>query len=149
MNVDQCRATVFLHQPLRQSLATWLGGKEVASMQRCALDGGHRGEHLGFPDAEGRGSFRWDECGIHIGSAQGQQGGLFASWPEATSTARAASTGMSPTTRPTAGRHAADADGPDEPNRRSPTQALWALTVAVERLTDVVGGGGDRGRATD
>ncbi len=54
MNVDQCRATVFLHEPLRQSLATWLGGKEVASMQRCALNGGHRGEHLGSPDAEGK-----------------------------------------------------------------------------------------------
>ena len=47
-------------------------------MQRCALNGGHRGEHLGSPDAEGKASFRWDECGFHIGSAQGQRGGLFA-----------------------------------------------------------------------
>src|SRR5215218_8567190 len=151
MNVDQCRATVFLHEPLRQSLATWLGGKEVASMQRCALNGGHRGEHLGCPDAEGKASFRWDECGFHIGSAQAQGRGLFASWPQSASTTRAAaSTGMSRTTRPTGGRHAggrhaADADPPDESNRRSQTQALWALTAAVERLTDVVSAAGDRG----
>jgi len=146
MNVDQCRATVFLHEPLRQSLATWLGGKEVASMQRCALNGGHRGEHLGSPDAEGKDSFRWDECGIHIGSAQGQRGGMFASWSESASTARAAaSTGMSATTRPTGGRHAAHADPPDESNRRSQTQALWALTAAVDRLTDVVSAAGNRG----
>jgi hypothetical protein len=147
MNVDQCRATVFLHEPLRQSLATWLGGKEVASMQRCALNGGHRGEHLGSPDAEGKASFRWDECGFHIGSAQGQRGGLFASRPESASTARAAaSTAMSTTTRPTGGRHyAADADPPDDSNRRSQTHALWALTAAVERLTDVVSAAGDRG----
>jgi hypothetical protein len=147
MNVDRCRATVFLHEPLRQSLATWLGGEEVASMQRCALNGGHRGEHLGSPDAEGKASFRWDECGFHIGSAQGQRGGLFVSRPESASAARAAaSTAMSTTTRPTGGRHhAADADPPDESNRRSQTQALWALTAAVERLTDVVSAAGDRG----
>jgi len=147
MNVDQCRATVFLHEPLRQSLATWLGGKEVASMQRCALNRGHRGEHLGRPDAEGKASFRWDECGFHLGSAQGQRGKLFASRPESASTARAAaSTAMSTTTRPTGGRHhAGGADPPDESNRRSQIQALWALTAAVERLTDVVSAAGDRG----
>ncbi len=143
MNVDQCRATVFLHEPLRQSLATWLGGKEVASMQRCTLDGGHLGEHLGFPDAEGKGSFRWDECGFHIGSAHGQRGKQ--SWPEASTARAAASTAMATTTRPTGGRHAAHADAPDEPSTRSPAQALWALTAAVERLTDVVSAAGDSG----
>ena len=143
MNVDQCRATVFLHEPLRQSLATWLGGKEVASMQRCALEGGHRGEHLGFPDAEGKGSFRWDECGVHIGSAQGRRGGLFGSLSEAASTASAAAP-TSTTRRPRGGRHAADASAPHEPDRRSPTHALWALTAAVERLTDSITAAGDR-----
>jgi hypothetical protein len=141
MNVDQCRATVFLHEPLRQSLATWLGGKEVASMQRCALEGGHRGEHLGLPDAEGKGSFRWDECGVHIGSAHGQRGGLFGSASEAVFTAKAAA---STTARPTGGRHAADASASDQLDRRSPTQALWALTAAVERLTDSISAAGDR-----
>lgn len=71
MKVDECRATVFLHEPLRRSLAMWLGGKEVASMQRCALGVGHLvSEHLGVPDPAGRGCFRWDECGFHIGSAE-------------------------------------------------------------------------------
>jgi hypothetical protein len=49
MKVDECRATVFLHEPLRRSLAMWLGGKEVASMQRCALGVGHLVSTLGFP----------------------------------------------------------------------------------------------------
>jgi hypothetical protein len=148
MNVDQCRATVFLHEPLRQSLATWLGGREVASMQRCALEGGHRGEHLGLPDAEGKGSFRWDECGFHIGSAHAQREGLFGSRSQAVfTTTTAASTRMSTTTRPTGGRHAADAFAPAEPERRSPTQALWALTAAVERLTDSISVAGDQAAA--
>src|SRR5215217_4678540 len=63
MNVDQCSATVFLHEPLRRSLASWLDGEDVPSMQRCALRGGHRGQHVGLLDAAGSGRFRWDECG--------------------------------------------------------------------------------------
>jgi hypothetical protein len=148
MDVEQCRARVFLHEPLRRSLATWLGGRNVASMQRCTLAGGHRGEHVGFPDASGRASFRWDECGVHIGSVEGNHHGQpaepFGSKPESDLTAMsAASTGGSATTRSTAGRHAADAYAVDEPDRRSPPQALWALTAAIERLTDSLSTAGD------
>jgi hypothetical protein len=43
MKVDECRATVFLHEPLRRSLAMWLGGKEVASMHtECSTGAGFR-----------------------------------------------------------------------------------------------------------
>jgi hypothetical protein len=144
MNVDQCRATVFLHEPLRRSLAGWLGGNDVASMQRCALGGGHLGQHLGVPDPARRGWFRWDEFGFHIGSAErrdyGQRGGTLG--PRSTADFAAMSavpTGKSTTAGPKGGRHAADPNASaDEPNTRSPTQALWALTAALERLTDVI-----------
>ncbi|ULE34065.1 hypothetical protein [Mycobacterium sp. IDR2000157661] len=119
MNVEQCRATVFLHEPLRQSLQRWLGGNEVASMQRCTLDGGHRGEHVGLPDADGTGSLRWDECGFHVGSAN--------RWRREHRT-------ESTIARPTGGRHAVDTGAAEAPKPHPDTQALWALTAAVERL---------------
>ena len=150
MNVDQCRATVFLHEPLRRSLGRWLGGKDVASMQRCALEGGHWGEHLGVPDPAGRGWFRWDEFGLHIGSAErrdyGERGGTLGARSPADFVATSTvPTGESTTTRPKGGRHAADPNASaDEPNTRSPTQALWALTAALERLTDVISAACDR-----
>jgi hypothetical protein len=149
MNADQCRATVFLHDPLRRSLATWLGGRDVASMQRCALDTGHRGEHVGFPDASGRASFRWDELGFHFGSAEGPdhnpREGSFGSRLEGDDLAGtfAVAPGKS-TTRLEGGRHSIDANTVDKPNRRSPTQALWALTAAVEQLTDLISAACDR-----
>jgi hypothetical protein len=150
MNVDQCRATVFLHEPLRRSLGRWLGGKDVASMQRCALEGGHLGEHLGVPDPAGRGWFRWDEFGFHIGSAERRdygerEGTLGARSPADFVATSTVPTGESTTTRPKGGRHAADPNASaDEPNTRSPTQALWALTAALERLADVISAAWDR-----
>jgi hypothetical protein len=150
MKVDECRATVFLHEPLRRSLARWLGGKEVASMQRCALGVGHLDEHLGVPDPAGRGWFRWDECGFHIGSAEkrdyGQRGGTLGSRSAADFAAMSTVPAAESTTmRPKGGRHAADPNASaDEPNSRSPTQAIWALTAALERLTDVISAACDR-----
>jgi hypothetical protein len=150
MNVGQCRTTVFLHEPLRRSLARWLGAKEVASMQRCALEGGHLGGHVGVPDRAGRGSFRWDECGFHIGSFErpdyGQREGTLGSRSAVDFAAMSTvPTGESTTMRPKGGRHAADANASaDEPNTRSPTQALWALTAVLERLTDVISAACDR-----
>lgn len=143
MDVDQCRATVFLHEPLRRSLATSLGGEEVASMQRCTLERGHRGEHVGVPDAAGRGWFRWDECGIHFGSAgrgHSRPSGPFGSEPEASFTTMSTATSRkSGPAQPAGGRHAADARAfTDEPSTQMPAQALWALTAAVDRLTNVI-----------
>lgn len=149
MNLDQCRGTVFLHEPLRRSLATWLGGEEVASMQRCTLEAGHDGEHVGVADAAGRSRFRWDELGFHIGSAEepdhGRRDGSFGSRPEPDLAAMFAVAPGKSTTQPRRGRHAIDANATaDEPNRRSTTQALWALTAAVERLTDLISAACDR-----
>jgi len=144
MNVHQCRATTFLHEPLRRSLATWLGGAEVGSMQRCALEEGHQSEHVGLPDAAGRGRFRWDQYGFHIGSTEGSDHGEgrtpFRSRQDTDFAAMfVAPPGKSTTTRPKGGRHAADAHrSVDAPNTRSPTEALWALTAAVERLADLI-----------
>lgn len=139
MNVEKCRATVFLHEPLRHSLATWLGGDEVASMQRCTLDGGHRGEHVGLPDSDGKGSLRWDECGFHLGSAdRWHREHPFVSGLDARATMSTAPVGESTTARPTGGRHAAGTPAPEAPIPHSATQALWALTAAVERLTESI-----------
>lgn len=144
MNVHQCRATTFLHEPLRRSLATWLGGEAVGSMQRCTLEEGHQSEHVGVPDAAGRGRFRWDQYGFHIGSTEGSDRGEsptpFRSRQDTDFAAMfVAPPGKSTTKRPKRGRHAADADASvDKPNTRSPTQALWALTAAVERLADLI-----------
>lgn len=135
MNVEQCRATVFLHEPLR--LTAWLGGDEVASMQRCTLDSGHRGQHVGLPDPDGKGSLRWDECGVHLGSADRHRSSaprLHASAP----TMSAAPLRNATSPRPTGGRHAAGAQTPEAPLPHSTTQALGALTAAVERLTESI-----------
>ena len=113
-------------------------------MQRCALEEGHQNEHVGVPDAAGRGSFRWDEYGFHIGSSEGrdhrQRRTPFGSQPDTEFAAMfVVPPGTSTTRRPKGGRHAADVNASaDETNMRSPTQALWALTAAVERLADLL-----------
>lgn len=150
MDVDQCRATVFLHDTLRRSFATWSGADEVASMQRCSLEHGHGGAHVAVPDAAPRGSFRWDECGVHIESAERRAdgeparfGGPRPAEPDVAAMS-APSTGES-TRRSTRGRHAADGKASaGEPDMQEPTQALWALIAAVDRLTHVISNACDR-----
>ncbi|MGV0853189.1 hypothetical protein [Mycolicibacterium phlei] len=111
MDVDRCRATVFLQEPLRRSLAAKLGG-EVVSMQRCILAEGHADAHCGVPAADGRPLLRWEGRGIRFSettygdnAAPGRNGA----------------------------RHAvADAVA------RDPNDALWAMAAALDRLADVI-----------
>ena len=149
-NGDRCRATVTLHEPLRRSFGTWLGGKEVASAHRCRIQGAHHGEHLAAADSGGKdGWFRWDDSGVRVGGAEGsdrgRRTGLAGSPRHAASAAQssgarsAVSTTNAAAPPPKAGRHASDATVPAwSPESRSPTEALWALTTALARLADVI-----------
>jgi hypothetical protein len=154
MNVDQCRGTVFLHEPLRRSIANMVARRRGCIDATLALEAGHPGEHVGVPDATGRTRFRWDELGFHFGSAEGPDHGpgegSFGSRPEADVAGTFAAAPRTSTRRPKSGRHAIDANATaDEPNRRSPTQALWALTAAIERLTDLISAASDRPNSND
>src|SRR5271157_2995046 len=149
VDVDRCRATVTLDEPLRRSFGTWLGGKEVALLHSCVLQSGHHGDHLAAADPDGRRWwFRWDDSGLRLGgdgSHPERRGGLEGSPRHARSATRssgasaAASTAISMTPPPRWGRHASDARAPyRSPESRSPTEALWALVTAIERLADVI-----------
>jgi hypothetical protein len=149
VDVDRCRATVNLHEPLRRSFSTWLGGNEVAEVHSCVLQGGHHGEHLAAADpGGGRCWFRWDDSGFSLGSDGShlkRRGGLAGSPRHAGSAATssgasaAASTTIPTAPPPRRGRHASDASGPYRSSEsRSPTEALWALATAIGRLADVI-----------
>jgi hypothetical protein len=111
-------------------------------MQRCALEGGHPGEHLGVSDPTGGRRFRWDEKGIRLAAAEMRNYGQWGegSRPAAGNAATSAvPTGESHLPLITAGRHATEATVSVEDSiTRSPTRALWALTAVLERLTEVI-----------
>jgi hypothetical protein len=149
VDVDRCGATVTLHDPLRRSFGTWLGGKQVAPVHSCVLQGGHHGEHLAAADPDGGQCwFRWDDSGVRLAGAGPplkQGGGIAGSPRHARCSARSnGASASASTTIPTAqpqirGLHAADASAPDgSPESRSPTEALWALATALGRLADVI-----------
>jgi hypothetical protein len=132
VDVDRCRATVTLHEPLRRSFSTWLGANEVAEVHSCVLQGRHHGEHLAAaaPDG-GQCWFRWDDSGFRLGS----------DGSHLTSNGAGAAASTTIPTAPLArrGRHASDAGAPDRSSEsRSPTEALWALATAIGRLADVI-----------
>jgi hypothetical protein len=149
MNGDRCRATLTLHDPLRRSFGTWLGGEEVASEQRCTLKGGHPGEHLGAAAPTGRGCwFRWDDSGFHLVDVAGRrhrqrreaaEPARNGRWADQSAAVSASSRGRPRRQRRREGRHAADTSSSvPSPESESTTQALWALTAAVERLADLI-----------
>jgi len=150
MDADRCRATVTLDEPLRRSLSSWSGGTEFAHVHGCVLHGGHHGQHraMAKPD-DGRCWFRWDDSGFRLGIAdashRAQWGGQEPSPRHAGSTARssdassAAATTNLTTPPPRRGRHAADSYAPyRSPEPRSPTEALWAIATALERLAGFI-----------
>jgi hypothetical protein len=155
---SRCCATVTLHDPLRRSFSSRMGGREVASVQSCTLEEGHRGEHLAAADGGGQGWFRWDESGFRVGAKvpEGRGAGKPPASPwlagPAVKSSGAGSEGSStanPTTPPKSGRHAYDAAVSS--GLRSPVEALWALAAAIARLADVivaVSGGTDSGGRT-
>src|SRR5271167_4283239 len=145
VDVDRCRATVTLHEPLRRSFGAWSGGKQVALVHSCVLQGGHHGEHLAAADPDGgRCWFRWDDSGLRLGSDGShleRRGDLAGSPRHARSATRssgataAASTAIPMTPPPRWAPHASDARAPyRSPESRSPTEALWALVTALGRL---------------
>jgi hypothetical protein len=146
MDTSRCCETVTLHDPLRRSFGSWMGGREVASVHLCTLDEGHRAEHLAAADGSGQGWFRWDESGFRVGVAEvpdgGGRGGLaglprLAGSVEPSGGSEGSSTAR-PTPPPKGGHHASDAAVSS--GLRSPVEALWALAAAIARLADVIVG---------
>jgi len=127
----------------------WLGGQEVPLVHRCALRVGQHSEHHAAVDAGGalRCSFRWDESGFRFGhAAEAANRGPPRRATSATESggANSARSATKPTTQPRHRRHDADALSVRSPESRSPTQALWALTAALARLSDVIAAASER-----
>ncbi len=150
MDADRCRATVTLDEPLRRSLASWSGRTALAHVHGCVLRGGHHGKHRAMANPEDeRCWFRWDDTGFRLGIADASHrapwGGQHQSPRHADFAARSSHAGSAAGTTnlttppPRRGRHAADANAPYRaPQPRSPTEALWAIAAALQRLADFI-----------
>ncbi|WP_396906630.1 hypothetical protein [Mycolicibacterium phlei] len=129
MDVDRCRATVFLQESMRRSLAAKIGA-EVVSMQRCMLAEGHRDAHSGVPNADGRPLLRWQGRGIRLSEA------TYNGTPDNNGSRHAVAEAEA--TPHHHHHHEAPAPEPAVTADHRRDDPLWAIAAALERLADAI-----------
>lgn len=132
MNGDRCYATVLLDEEVRRSLIALIGEDDVAWVQGCVLENGHRGDHLAQPQGARAPNcwVQWHDGGqAHIRTT-GRDIGSAVEPPDWEAPAPSAFTASYPT--------AAAAPQPEPATSGSQAEALWAIAAALQHLADVI-----------
>ena len=132
MSGDRCYATVLLDTEVRRSLIALIGEDDVAWVQGCVRENGHRGDHLAQPQGTRAVNcwVQWHDGGQGHISTTGRDTGSAVEPPDSESRALSTITANYAT--------AATPPQPGPTTSGSQAEALWAIAATLQQLADVI-----------